>query len=67
MRAHGSARRTARQRRSRPVLRQGTHLAVLNKKERPCMQTLSYQTLAQTGYRGYLLPSAPEKVLQFGE
>lgn len=31
------------------------------------MQTLSYQTLAQTGYRGYLLPSAPEKVLQFGE
>lgn len=32
------------------------------------MQTLSYQTLSQIGYQGYVLPKgAPEKVLQFGE
>ncbi len=31
------------------------------------MQTLNYRALAQTNYDGYLLPSAPVKVLQFGE
>ncbi|MBM6754935.1 tagaturonate reductase [Collinsella tanakaei] len=32
------------------------------------MKTLSYDTLAEIGYTGYLLPAdAPEKVLQFGE
>lgn len=32
------------------------------------MNTLSYATLAENGYDGYLLPAdAPEKVLQFGE
>ena len=31
------------------------------------MQTLSYETLAKTGYDGYLLPNAPERILQFGE
>ncbi|MFI3168678.1 MAG: tagaturonate reductase [Faecalibacterium sp.] len=31
------------------------------------MQTLTYQALAETGYQGYLLPTAPIKVLQFGE
>ncbi|MFV0412114.1 MAG: tagaturonate reductase [Oscillospiraceae bacterium] len=28
---------------------------------------LNYQTLRQTGYKGYLLPQAPERILQFGE
>ncbi len=31
------------------------------------MQQLSYKTLKDMNYEGYLLPSAPEKVLQFGE
>lgn len=31
------------------------------------METLSYQTLARQGRGGYLLPEAPERVLQFGE
>ncbi len=31
------------------------------------MEKLSYQTLDKTGYSGYLLRQAPEKVLQFGE
>lgn len=31
------------------------------------MQLLSYKTLADQNYQGYLLPDAPERVLQFGE
>ncbi len=31
------------------------------------MERLSYQTLRDAGYSGYLLESAPERVLQFGE
>ena len=31
------------------------------------MKTLSYQTLEELGYEGYLLKNAPERVLQFGE
>ena len=31
------------------------------------MDRLSYRTLKETGYQGYLLENAPEKVLQFGE
>jgi len=31
------------------------------------MKRLSYQTLEQAGYTGYLLKEAPERVLQFGE
>lgn len=31
------------------------------------MKQLSYQTLRETGYDGYLLEHAPERVLQFGE
>lgn len=31
------------------------------------MKTLSYQTLEELGYEGYLLKDAPERVLQFGE
>ena len=31
------------------------------------MEKLNYQVLEETGYDGYLLKSAPEKVLQFGE
>ena len=31
------------------------------------MNKLSYKTLEQMGYDGYLLKDAPEKVLQFGE
>lgn len=31
------------------------------------MERLSYQTLKKMGYPGYLLPDAPERVLQFGE
>lgn len=31
------------------------------------MKKLSYETLKEQGYDGYLLESAPEKVLQFGE
>lgn len=31
------------------------------------MPYLNYQTLRQTGYKGYLLPQAPERILQFGE
>ena len=31
------------------------------------MNKLSYKTLKQTGYTGYLLKEAPIKVLQFGE
>lgn len=31
------------------------------------MKQLSYQTLRESGYQGYLLEDAPERVLQFGE
>lgn len=31
------------------------------------MELLTYETLEKTGYEGYLLKDAPEKVLQFGE
>ena len=31
------------------------------------MKLLNYQTLKESGYQGYILESAPEKVLQFGE
>lgn len=31
------------------------------------MQTLTYKTLADQNYKGYLLKDAPERVLQFGE
>ena len=31
------------------------------------MELLSYKTLRDQGYDGYLLPEAPVKVLQFGE
>ena len=31
------------------------------------MERLTYQTLADQGYDGYLLISAPERVLQFGD
>ena len=31
------------------------------------MSTLNYQVLAKSGYNGYILKDAPEKVLQFGE
>ena len=31
------------------------------------MKKLSYETLKEQGYDGYLLENAPEKVLQFGE
>jgi tagaturonate reductase len=31
------------------------------------MKRLNYQTLAETGYDGFLLREAPERVLQFGE
>lgn len=31
------------------------------------MNLLSYKTLAESGYNGYILRDAPEKVLQFGE
>ncbi len=31
------------------------------------MEKLRYETLKQTGYNGYILEKAPEKVLQFGE
>lgn len=31
------------------------------------MDTISYKTLEDLGYDGYLLKDAPEKVIQFGE
>ena len=31
------------------------------------MEKLNYQVLKKAGYDGYILPSAPEKVMQFGE
>ncbi len=31
------------------------------------METLNYQVLENSGYKGYVLKDAPEKVLQFGE
>ncbi len=31
------------------------------------MQTLNYEALAASGYKGYVLKDAPEKVMQFGE
>ena len=31
------------------------------------MKRLNYKVLEETGYQGYLLKKAPEKVLQFGE
>ena len=38
-----------------------------NKKETAVMETLGYDVLKRSGYTGYLLQEAPEKVLQFGE
>ncbi len=31
------------------------------------MERLNYQVLKESGYEGYILPKAPEKVMQFGE
>jgi len=31
------------------------------------MERLNYEVLKRSGYEGYILPEAPEKVLQFGE
>lgn len=31
------------------------------------MQTLDYTALQNSGFKGYLLPNAPERILQFGE
>ncbi|MFV0411940.1 MAG: tagaturonate reductase, partial [Oscillospiraceae bacterium] len=31
------------------------------------MKQLSYSALEETGYKGYVLQEAPERVLQFGE
>ena len=31
------------------------------------MEKLTYKTLKDQGYQGYLLQNAPERVLQFGE
>ena len=31
------------------------------------MDTLNYEVLAKSGYNGYILKKAQEKVLQFGE
>ena len=31
------------------------------------MALLNYKTLAESGYKGYVLKDAPEKVMQFGE
>ena len=31
------------------------------------MNQLNYEVLAESGYKGYILRSAPEKVMQFGE
>ena len=31
------------------------------------MKMLNYQTLSETGYNGYILKIAPEKVMQFDE
>ena len=31
------------------------------------MELLNYETLKKSGYDGYILENAPEKVLQFGE
>ena len=31
------------------------------------MELLNYKTLKKSGYDGYILEKAPEKVLQFGE
>ena len=31
------------------------------------MELLNYRTLQKTGYNGYILENAPEKVMQFGE
>ena len=36
-------------------------------RENMLMETLNYQVLQQSGYDGYILKDAPEKVLQFGE
>lgn len=32
-----------------------------------CMETLNYDVLRKSGYAGYILENAPERVLQFGE
>ena len=37
------------------------------RKESIHMETLNYQVLEKSGYKGYVLKDAPEKVLQFGE
>lgn len=39
----------------------------LNKQGETTLEKLCYQTLASQNYEGYLLPQAPERVLQFGE
>ena len=31
------------------------------------MEKLNYEVLEKSGYQGYILKDAPEKVLQFGE
>ena len=31
------------------------------------MAQLNYQVLKESGYKGYILENAPEKVMQFGE
>ena len=31
------------------------------------MNTLNYDVLEKSGYQGYILENAPEKVMQFGE
>ena len=31
------------------------------------MKKLNYQTLKESGYDGYILENAPERILQFGE
>ena len=31
------------------------------------MELLNYEVLKKSGYEGYILESAPEKVMQFGE
>ena len=38
-----------------------------NKGECPNMAQLNYKVLKESGYKGYILEKAPEKVMQFGE
>ena len=39
----------------------------MKEREGYSVKQLSYQTLRESGYQGYILEKAPEKVLQFGE